>query len=221
MKYEIVGGPAYSTLKVFLDKGEQIAGESGAMMVIEGNAKVKTKGRGLFKALAGGEALFFNVFTAEADDTVVWFSPPIPGDIHHIELKGDGVIITDKCYLAHYGDLKQKVTWRGLKGVFGGGGLAWVKVSGNGSLWVNSNGSIIEQSVKPGQQLTIDNVHLVAMDETLEYKIRKFGGLKTMMFGGEGFVFDVKGDGRIYLQTRNPSIYYRKTRKSSFSIPFS
>ena len=212
MKYEIVGAPAYSMLKVSLNTGERIAGEAGAMMAIEGNVKAETKGRGLFKAIAGGEALFLNYYTAEADDAVIWLAPPLPGDIQHIELKGEGVIVNDKCYLAHYGDLQQKVTWRGLKGVFGGGGLAWLKVSGNGSLWVNSNGCIIEQPVKPGQQMTIDNVHLVAMDETLEYKIRKFGGLKTMMFGGEGFVFDVKGEGRIYLQTRNPSIYYQKRK---------
>lgn len=97
----------------------------------------------------------------------------------------------------------------------GGGGLAWLKISGNGSLWVNSNGCIIEHDIKPGEELTVDNVHLVAMDETLEYKIRKFGGMKTMLLGGEGFVFDVKGQGRIYLQTRNPAIYYRSTKGST------
>jgi len=58
----------------------------------------------------------------------------------------------------------------------------------------------------------LDNTHLVAMDDTLDYSIRKFGGLKTFFFGGEGFVFTVRGSGRLLLQSRNPAIWY--TRRS-------
>ena len=49
------------------------------------------------------------------------------------------------------------------------------------------------------------------MDESLEYKIRKFGGFKSALLGGEGF--DVEGEGRIYIQTRNPSIYFMRGSK--------
>lgn len=119
MNYEIVGAPAYSMVKVSLNRGERLAAEAGAMMAIEGNVKVETKSRGLFKAIAGGEALFLNAYIAEADNVTVWLAPPTPGDIRCLELKGEGVVINDKCYLAHYGELSQKVTWRGLKGVFG------------------------------------------------------------------------------------------------------
>ena len=58
----------------------------------------------------------------------------------------------------------------------------------------------------------MDNFHLVCMDDTLSYKIRKFGGLKSFLFGGEGLVFEVEGEGKIYLQTRNPSFYYRLSK---------
>jgi len=73
-------------------------------------------------------------------------------------------------------------------------------------------GSIIEREVKLGEKLVIDNTHLVAMDDTLDYNIRKFGGLKTFFFGGKGFVFIVRGALSLLLQSRKPAIWY--TRRS-------
>jgi len=50
------------------------------------------------------------------------------------------------------------------------------------------------------------------MDDTLDYNIRKFGGLKTFFFGGKGFVFIVRGALSLLLQSRKPAIWY--TRRS-------
>ena len=61
---------------------------------------------------------------------------------------------------------------------------------------------ILERELKPGEKLTIDNFHLVALSDEVEWSVRAFGGLKSFFFGGEGFVVDVEGPGRVYLQTR-------------------
>ena len=213
MEYEILYRPSYSVLKVKLPRGERVEAEAGALMMYEGDVEVKTKSRGLLRALTTSESLFVNIYEAKSDEAYIWFSPPVPGDIVYIPLDGSkGVIVNDKSYLASHGDVKHRVVWRGLRGVFGGGGLMWLHFTGVGGVWVNAYGSIIEREVRPGESLTIDNVHLVAMDDTLEYDIKKFGGLKTFLFGGEGFVFRVRGHGRLYLQSRNPAIWYT-TRK--------
>jgi len=213
MKYEILYRPAYSVLKVNLDPGEGIEAEAGALMMIEGDVEVKTKSRGLLRALTTGESLFVNVYKAGGSPATLWLSPPIPGDVMYIRLDGSkGVIVNDKCYLASHGDIRHRVVWRGLRGIFGGGGLMWLHFTGVGGVWVNAYGSIVEREVKPDEKLTIDNVHLVAMDDSLEYDIRKFGSLKTLLFGGEGFVFKVRGIGKIYLQSRNPTIWYMKAK---------
>ena len=214
MKYEILYKPAYSVLKVELEQRESIEAEAGALMMIEGDVEVKTRSRGFLRALTTGESLFVNIYVAKSSPATLWLSPPIPGDIMYIPLDGSrGVIVNDKCYLASHGDVKHKVVWRGLRGVFGGGGLMWLHFTGIGGVWVNAYGSIVEREVKPGEKLTIDNVHLVAMEDTLEYDIKRFGSLKTMMFGGEGFVFKVHGLGKIYLQTRNPATWYTRSRR--------
>jgi len=213
MKFDILYRPTYSVLRIDLEPGEAVEAEAGAMMMVEGDIEVSTKSRGFFRALTTGESLFINIYRAKRSTASVWLTPPIPGDIMYIPLEGTkGVIVNDKCYLASHGDVEHKVVWRGLRGVFGGGGLMWLKFTGVGGVWVNAYGSIIERDVKPGEKLTIDNVHLVAMDDTLEYDIRKFGGMKTLFFGGEGFVFTVKGSGKLYLQSRNPAILYAKSK---------
>ncbi|UXD21198.1 hypothetical protein IPA_01205 [Ignicoccus pacificus DSM 13166] len=201
MRFQILYSPTYSTLEVELEQGEEVEAEPGAMMMIEGDVEVKLKSRGILRKLAARESIFTVKYIAK-EKSKVWFVSPFPGDIAYVPLEGKGLIISDKSYLAHHGDLKQKVVWRGLKGVFGGSGLMWLKVEGNGGVWLSSYGAIMEKEVKD-EKLIIDNVHLLAMEDTLDYKVRKFGGIGTALFGGEGLVLEVRGHGKIYLQTRN------------------
>ncbi len=210
MKFEILSRPAYSILKVQLDPGEAIEAEPGAMVAIEGSVEVKTQYRGILRAIVGQESVFANTYIAGPEGATIWLAPAVPGDIAYIELRGDrGVIISDKCYLAHHGDLQFSVVWKGFKGLFSSGGLAWLRVTGTGGIWVSAYGSIIELHASPDKELIVDNMHLVAMDDTVDFEIKKFGGLKTMLFGGEGFVFKIRGQGRVLIQSRNPELWYR------------
>ena len=214
MRYEIVAQPGYAMVKVFLDIGETVYGEAGSMVAISGEVKIETQYKGIFKALTAQESIFINKFTAQSKEASVWLAPFVPGDIRYIEVKrGKGLILASSVYLAHHGEIERNVVWRGLKGMLGGGGLIWLKLTGEGGIWVNSCGAIIEKEVKPGEKFIMDNFHLVCMEDTLSYKIRKFGGLKSFLLGGEGLVFEVEGGGKIYLQTRNPSFYYRLSKR--------
>jgi len=213
MRYEIVAQPGYAMVKVFLDIGEAVYGEAGSMVAISGEVKIETQYKGIFKAFTTQESIFINKFIAQSKEASVWLAPFVPGDIRYIEMKrGKGLILASSVYLAHHGEIERNVVWRGLKGILGGGGLIWLKLTGEGGVWVNSCGAIIEKEVKLGEKFIRDNFHLVCMDDTLSYKIRKFGGLKSFLLGGEGLVFEVEGEGKIYLQTRNPSFYYRLSK---------
>ncbi len=213
MEYDILYRPSYSVLRVKTQAGEEIDAEPGALMMMKGEYEVKTRGRGLLRALAGGESFFVNTYVSKRDDSELWLVPPWPGDIEYIGLDGSrGLIVNDKAYLAAHGNIEYKTVWRGLRGMFGGGGLVWLLFKGKGGVWVSSYGAIAKVEARDGYELTIDNTHLVAMDDTLEYDIKRFGKLKSFIFGGEGFVFCVKGTGRIYLQTRNPAIWFLTAR---------
>ena len=45
---------------------------------------------------------------------------------------------------------------------------------------------------------------MVAFTQGLQYSIRKVGGVKSLFFSGEGLVCEFQGQGRLWMQTRNP-----------------
>jgi uncharacterized protein (AIM24 family) len=50
----------------------------------------------------------------------------------------------------------------------------------------------------------VDTDHIVAFQDSVDYKISKVGGIKSLFFGGEGLVAKFSGNGMIYAQTRSP-----------------
>ncbi len=207
MNYKVVGSPAYSVLEIELQPGETVTAEAGAMMAMEGDVMVQTSTaggliRGILRRLTVGESLFLNTFKAGLRGGRVLLAPGLPGDIKYIELKGEGLLVQDTGYLAHHGDVDYSLTWRGLKGLLAEGNLIWMRLHGTGGVWVNSYGAIIVRELKPGETMTVDNFHLVAMEDTIDFIVKKFGGWKSFILGGEGLVVEVKGPGKVYMQTR-------------------
>ena len=191
---------------MFLEPGEAVTAEAGAYVLHKGDIEIKTHtGGGLLKAFAramfAGESVFVNTFIARRN-AELWFAPGIPGDIVYVPLQGKELIIQDTSYLAHHGNVDLRVAWRGFKGLLAEGSLVWFKVEGAGGVWVNSYGAIEKLELAQGEKMTIDNFHFVAMDSTVSWRVRKFGGIKSFVFGGEGVVIEITGPGRVYVQTR-------------------
>jgi uncharacterized protein (TIGR00266 family) len=205
LRYVIEGRPAYSILKVWLEPGESITVEPGSYMLHRGEVEVSTETGGIGGAIArrlfGGESVFLNTFRARGRGAEVWVAPGTPGDIGVLELNGS-LYIQDTSYLAHVGDVKLTVGWRGLKGLIAEGELVWLKAEGRGLVFVNAYGGLELLELGLGEKVTIDNMHFVAMDSTVKWDVRRLGGLKTLAFGGEGLVIEVTGPGRVFVQTR-------------------
>lgn len=205
LKWFKENGPAYTILRVLLEPGEEVYAEPGALMLMRGDVEVKTSSGGIGRALArkllGGESFFINRYRARST-AEIWFVPPTPGDIDAIELHGEEWIIQDTSYLAHSGDIDVSAKFTGLRGLIAEGELFWLKANGHGILWVSSYGAIRRLEVGPGEKIIVDNYHFVAMPAATDYNVKKFGGLKTFLFGGEGFVIEVHGPTILYVQTR-------------------
>ena len=87
-------------------------------------------------------------------------------------------------------------------GLFGGEGFIMQKVSGQGIVFAEFDGHVVEYNLQPGQQIIVDTGHLAAMDATCNMDVQAVPGMKNMLFGGEGiFNTVVTGPGRIWLQT--------------------
>ena len=67
---------------------------------------------------------------------------------------------------------------------------------------VHGAGDLDDRRLAPGESLTVSTGHLAAFGATVDYDIRYVGGLRKVLFGGEGlFMTRLTGPGRVLLQT--------------------
>jgi len=197
-------------LVVQLEPGETITAESGSMTYMSPNVDVNTRRReksilgSIGLKLLGRQSFWVNDFKAEGSQGEAAFVSAPVGDIETLEVKhGEGYIIQKSAYIASTQNVDLDVKWQGFtKGLFGQG-LFMIKATGEGTLFINTFGAIDKHTLKSGQTLIVDNFHLVAFSNSCNYKVKKFGGLKETLLGGEGLVTEIRGPGDVYIQTKN------------------
>lgn len=205
MEFDIAGNPDYGDLTVALAAGESIWAEAGAMSRMSPHVEVETVAVGgmlkaLVRGLVGGESVFVGHYTAPQVGFVA-FSPSRPGCILHRKMSpGDTFNLTAGAFLACTPGMNLETKFGGLKAFFSGEGAFFLEVSGQGDLFYNAYGGVVERDVNGS--LTVDTGHLVAWEPSLDYTIGGMGGLKQTMFSGEGLVMNFSGTGKVYLQTR-------------------
>ena len=208
MKYEIQG----ETLPVvicYLEAGEKMVCEGGAMSWMSPNMKMETTtnggiGKSIGRAFAG-EKMFQNIYTAEGGPGMIAFASSFPGSIRAFEITpGHEMIFQKGSYLAAESGvtlsahIKKKI---GV-GLFGGEGFIMQKTTGQGIVFAEFDGHVVEYELQAGQQMILDTGHLAAMSATCEIDVRTVSGAKNALLGGEGFFNTViSGPGHIWLQT--------------------
>ena len=213
MQYQILKEPM-AMLEIQLNNEEQLTAEAGAMVYIRGNIEVKTTtrsgGGGFFKkfkvAALGHQSFFVNNYVAHEHNCYIGLTGPPIGDVVRMSINagdGGGLIVQSGAYIACSTGVMLDTEWQGFKkGIFGSG-LFMLKANGVGDLFVNAYGGIIQKDLKDNEKMILDNHHLVALSENSNYRVMKFGGLKTTILGGEGLVTEITGPGSVYFQTKN------------------
>ena len=207
MDYEIKGG-AFPIVICTLNKGETMQNETGAMAYMTSGMKMETNtGGGLFKGIGrvfSGDTLFLNFFTAEEDNQQIGFSSCTPGKIIPLELDGTSTIIGKKnAFLAAEKSVEVDIYLRKKLGAgfFGGEGFIMQKFSGNGIVFLEIDGEVIEYDLKPGEKLLADPGHVAAMEESVDFDIEMVKGVKNILFGEGLFFARLEGPGKVWLQT--------------------
>lgn len=218
MKIEITDRPAATVAKIGLQAGETLTAEVGAMIAMTPDFEVQTTSRsrggqgGIVKGLKrmfSGESFFLNHFTAQADDQTIIVGPALAGDVIHHHLDGGSVVVQGSSWMASGPGIEIDTTWQGFtSALFSGEGVFWVKCSGTGDLLLNSFGSVYSIDVQGGY--VVDTGHIVAFEDTLQFKLGKAGAsLVGSFLGGEGFVCKFSGQGKLYCQSHNPPSFGR------------
>lgn len=208
MKYEIKGTP-FPVVTCYLEKGEVMVTERGGMSWMTDKMKMETNtGGGLKKGIGrmfSGDSFFLNNYTAEADNQMISFSSSFPGCILDFNLDGTKTIIAQKtAMLAMEKSIVMEMHFRKKLGVgfFGGEGFIMQKFSGNGHLFLEIDGDVVEYDLQAGEKLIIEQSHLAAMESTVQFDITTVKGAKNILFGGEGlFLGTLTGPGKVWIQT--------------------
>lgn len=205
-EFHFAGKPDYGFVTVTIPKGETLKVEASAMATMDTHLVMKTKLKGGLGRFLTGENLFVNEFTAEGGAAEIGIAPGAPGDISHVYLEDETIFLQNSAYVASTQGVELETKFQGLtKSFFSGENFFLVKASGQGDLWFNTYGAILEIDVSDGY--VVDSGNIVAFTEGLEYTIDKVGGYKSLFFSGEGFVCKFSGQGKVWIQTRSVSAF--------------
>ena len=217
--YKIYGDDLQA-VEIELDPQETVVAEAGSMNWMEDGITFEARmgdgtkpNSGFFGGLLGmgkrlltGESLFLTHFTNEGvGKKNVAFSSPYPGKILPVNLSEMGGSITcqkDAFLCAAKGtEITITLNKRLGAGFFGGEGFILQKLKGEGKAFLHAGGTIVEKKLT-SEKLRIDTGCIVAFAGDIDYSIEKAGGLKSMLFGGEGlFLATLQGTGTVYLQS--------------------
>ena len=208
MEYKIVGDDLQG-LQIQLRQGEEIYAEAGAMLYMGPGIELQAKMQGglvqgLMRKFLAGETLFMSVFRCNTPTGHLALANPIAGKIFPIQLRNNTILAERNAYLAAIGNVNLTVafTKRFGAGLFGGEGFILQKISGEGLVFLQAGGTMIEFNLAPGEQLRVDTGCIVSMAEGVDYDIQFVGGFRNALFGGEGlFYATLTGPGHVVLQT--------------------
>ncbi len=218
--YKIIGEDI-QIVEIELDPNETVIAEAGSMLYMEDGIQFETKmGDGsqadqglmgkLFQAgsrLLTGESLFMTHFTNRGNGKrKVTFSAPYPGTVKPINLSsiyGNTLIVQKDSFLCAALGTKMSIHFnqRIGAGFFGGEGFILQKIQGDGMAFIHAGGVVIERTLN-NEMLRVDTGCVVGFEPSINFDIQRSGGLKSMIFGGEGlFLATLRGSGKVWIQS--------------------
>lgn len=216
-----IKGSELQFVEIELDPGESAVAEAGAMVWKDASVEMTTvfgdgsnQQGGFMGALLGagkrlltGESLFTTVFTHHGQGKArVAFGAPVPGVILPMKLSdlGGRLICQKDAFLAAAKGVSIGLHFqkRILTGLFGGEGFVMQKLEGDGWVFVQMGGMVVERELAPGQQIHVDTGCVAAFTDTVDFDLITAGGIKSMLFAGEGVFFArLTGPGKVWIQS--------------------
>ena len=189
MDYKILG-QTVPVVEVTMNDGESMYTQTGGMSYQTEGIKMRTNARGgLMKSLGRmftGESIFMTNYDAEKDGAQIAFATTVPGTILPIDLDkhDEGMILQKGSFLCAEQSVDLKVTFTKKLGAafFGGEGLILQKATGNGMLFLEVDGDVIEKELKDGEVLKVDTGNVVGFEPSVTYTVEMIKGLRKHLF---------------------------------------
>jgi uncharacterized protein (TIGR00266 family) len=217
-----IKGQELQFLEIELESGESAVAEAGSFVWKDASVQMTTvfgdgsadggggfmgKLLGAGKRLVTGESLFTTVFThAGSGKARVAFASPTPGAILPLNLGqlGGSLICQKDSFLAAARGVSIGIHFqkRMMTGLFGGEGFIMQRLDGDGWVFVQMGGTLVERELKPGEELHVDTGCLAAYTPGVDFDLVMAGGVRSVLFGGEGLFFArLRGPGKVWIQS--------------------
>jgi uncharacterized protein (TIGR00266 family) len=205
MKF-LIEGATFEHLEVELDAGESIYSETGCLLHMTPSIELTTNFQGglggIFKRAITGNSVALNHFTAKHRGQVS-FSTRMPGRIVQMTLRPHvDLLVQRHSFLCAENTVHLDIeTAFNLTGIFGGNGLFYNRLSGNGTAFISIDGETKEIEMN-GQEILVHPGHLAAYESTVNVEMTRLKGFKNLFFGGDGFaLLRLSGHGKVILHT--------------------
>lgn len=210
MQYKIIGD-VMPVVEVVLDAGEAFFTQSGGMCYMSEGIEMSTNTRGgLMKGLGrmlAGESLTMTTYTARKNGAYIGFSATAPGEIIPMDLRGGRRLICQKStFLCAEDDVEVSIAFskKLSTGIFGGEGFILQELKGNGIVFLEADGNLVEKDLAPGETIKVDTGNVVCFEDTVRYDIEMIKGGMNIFLGGEGlFLTTLTGPGKVIIQSQN------------------
>lgn len=215
MEFLIKHRPVFSVLEIQLVADEVVVAQPNSMLSMTSGIKLRARagrggtqgGGGLLggmKSMLGGENFFTAEFYARRDGQVLTLAPDSYGDILTIPLAdAGGYFLTRGSYLANVGECELRIKYGGVKGLMAKTGLFLLHAAGQGTVFCQTYGAIVEHELAEAEHFFVDNKFVVAFSDTVQYQLVKATeSVRDSLFSGEGLINKFTGPGKLYYQSR-------------------
>lgn len=212
-----VFGQTLPAVSIRLDPGESIYTQSGGLAWKDAGIRMETNMKGGFMQGLGrmfsGESLFMATYTATQPDQEIVIASTFPGSIAVIEVGSQPLIAQKSAFLCAQPQVQLSAyITKGLKaGLFGGEGFVLQRISGQGLVFIEIDGSLVERDLAAGESIQVDTGKVAAFEERVLYQAEMVRGFRNILFGGEGlFLTTLTGPGKVWLQTMEIASFARQ-----------
>ncbi len=218
-----IHGEDMQFVEIVLDPGESVVAEAGAMMYKDAAVQMETlfgdgshAGQGgsfvdkllsAGKRVITGETLFTTLFSNAGNAKArAAFAAPYPGTIIPLTLSnfGNRLICQKDSFLCAARGVSLDLYFQRkiMTALFGGEGFIMQKLEGDGQVFIHAGGTVVERELKAGEVLQVDTGCVVAFTQGMGFDVKSVGGVKSILFGGEGVFFaELTGPGHVWLQS--------------------
>ena len=215
MRFSMDSNMQFPLVELSLNQGETVFIQRGSMVYHTPNVTLNTQlnasgsGLGRFvkavgRSMVSGESTFITQAVAQSDNGYLALAPDSPGQVIPLQLGEKQYRLNDGAFLALDGTAYYTMERQSVgKALFGGqGGFFVMTTQGQGTLLANAFGSIKKLELH-NQEVTIDNAHVVAWSQSLNYNIHLENGFWQSIGTGEGVVNTFQGTGEVYVHSLN------------------